>query len=119
MINKLTSQLKQQALLDNIYINILIHRYKCETSICSNNDGFCYLADGKIHLRIFTQQLKTWSIAINDDSFIKISYSAIESQFILNLIISEFLIAFYDPFLHLKSMMKSVDLSSFYSIQRV
>jgi hypothetical protein len=58
--------LKQQALLDSTHVDTLIHRYKCETSTCSNNGGFCYLADGKIHLTIFTQQLKAWSIAIND-----------------------------------------------------
>jgi len=53
MINKFTSQLKQQVLLDNIYINILIHRYKYKTLIYNNNNNFYYLINNKIHLRIF------------------------------------------------------------------
>ena len=66
MTNKLVFQLKQQSLLDSTHVDALINRYKCEALTCSNNGGFCYVADGKIHLRIFTQQLKAWSITIND-----------------------------------------------------
>ena len=43
-----------------------IDRYKYDMSICSNNDGFYYVVGDKIHLRIFTQQSKIWSIANND-----------------------------------------------------
>jgi hypothetical protein len=58
--------LKQQALLDSTHVDTLIERYKCEAPTCSNNGGFCYVADGKTHLRIFIIQLKAWSIAINE-----------------------------------------------------
>ena len=88
LINSLL-KVKQQALLDSTYVDALIERYNCEAPTCSNNGGFYYVADGKIHLRIFIIQLKAWSIAIN-------------RQLMLDPVIPELLIAFSSSFPHLE-----------------
>ena len=33
---------------------------------CANKSGFCYIVDG-IHLRMLPGNMKTWSMAINND----------------------------------------------------
>jgi len=40
---------------------------KCQSATCPNNGGYCFVADGKIHLRLFPANLRAWSVAINEE----------------------------------------------------
>ena len=40
--------------------------YSCGFQGCSNKNNWCYVLDG-IHLKVFPQHFKVWSMAINDD----------------------------------------------------
>ena len=47
-------------------INALVTWWKCNKA-CLNKSGHWYVMDG-VHFRLFAQNFKTWSMAINDDN---------------------------------------------------
>jgi hypothetical protein len=58
-------QIRQQAIIDSQHVDDLQIRWTCQ-QICPNKTGWCYVVD-TVHLKLYPQNLKTWSIAINKD----------------------------------------------------
>jgi hypothetical protein len=57
--------LKQQHLVDSAHIEQIIKQVICDVQSCNNKGNWCWVQDG-VHLKIFANQLKIWSIGINE-----------------------------------------------------
>jgi len=52
--------------VDAQWVDELIQCYACPLPLCPNHNNWCFVADD-IHLKIMPQQMKAWSVAINND----------------------------------------------------
>ena len=55
-------------MLDTAHCDEITERYRCTLATCPNhaNNGVCWVADGRVHLRILPNQARAWSMAINN-----------------------------------------------------
>lgn len=58
-------KLKQQHLIDSAHIEQIIKQVTCDVQSCTNKGNWCWVQDG-VHLKIFANQLKIWSVSINE-----------------------------------------------------
>ena len=61
------AKLKLQNIVDCSNNEAIMTLIKCKLKSCPNRAGWCFIID-HIHLMVFPFQIKTWSMAINDDT---------------------------------------------------
>src|SRR5438552_19054824 len=54
----------EQEVVNTQHVNIILNHWKCEC-LCPNKSGYCYIIDN-VHLQLFAQNIKIWSMAINE-----------------------------------------------------
>jgi hypothetical protein len=52
--------------VDGQHVMTLMDHWKCEANSCPNKSSYCFIAE-TIHLKLMAANLKSWSMAINED----------------------------------------------------